>query len=95
MSDNCSLSTLRLFAWLKAIRNVDFRKACERAVDFDKLNFPQSKPDCFFTGFAYYFLGRNELAKHYHGISLPFCTEYYDQLELKPPSVISNHVVRT
>jgi tetratricopeptide (TPR) repeat protein len=59
----------------------DFRRACERAVNFDVFPLPQSKPDCFFTGFAYYLLGREELARHYYAISQPFSVEYYDRVE--------------
>ena len=61
----------------------EFRNACERAVNFEVLPHPQSKSDCFFAGFAYYLLGKNDLARHYYVISTGFSTLYYDQLELE------------
>ena len=59
-----------------------FRRVCEKAIDFKLFPPPQSKADCFFTGFAYYILGRSELAKHYHEYSADFSAEYYDKIEL-------------
>lgn len=66
---------------VKGDENAEYRKACERAVDFGALALPQSKPDCFFAGFAYFLLGKDHLARHYFGLSSGFSAQYYDQLE--------------
>jgi tetratricopeptide (TPR) repeat protein len=68
-------------------QSAEFRRACERVVDFEVFPPPQSRADCFFIGFAYYFLGKSDLAKHYYAISLGFSARYYDQLKLKTPGI--------
>jgi len=61
-----------------------FREVCERAVNFTQIAPPQSKADCFFTGYAFHLLGQKDLARHYFNNSADFSTHYYDELELKP-----------
>ena len=63
--------------------SVKARKACERAVDFAVFPQPQSKSDCFFTGFAFYLLGNDQFARYFFQASSGFSKEYYDKLELK------------
>jgi len=65
---------------VKGYRSAEFRDACERVVDFEVFPPPQSKADCFFIGFAYYLLGKSDLARHYYSISAGFSVQYYDQL---------------
>jgi Tetratricopeptide repeat. len=64
------------------VGNNKFHEACEKVINFNLFPPPQSKADCFFTGFAYYLLGRKDLAKHYYDNSLDFSSEYYDEIEL-------------
>jgi hypothetical protein len=69
--------------------NTKFQKACERAVNFTEFPPPQSKADCFFIGFAYYLLGRGNLAQHYYDNSSGFSAQYYDEIELTTKAGIS------
>lgn len=68
---------------VEGTKSVAAQKACERAIDFAVFPQPQSKADCFFTGFAFYLLGNDQLARFFFQGSSGFSTEYYDQLELK------------
>lgn len=77
-----------LIEYAQLIRCIDrvgsnkFREACEKVINFNLFPPPQSKADCFFTGFAYYLLGKKDLARHYYDSSSGFSSEYYDEIEL-------------
>lgn len=77
----------QLIRSIEGLQSKKFREACERAVSFSLLPPPQSKADCFFTGFAFYLLGQNELARYHFQNSSGISNEYYDRLELKPFTV--------
>jgi tetratricopeptide (TPR) repeat protein len=64
---------------IKGDDSAEIRRACERVVNFEVFPPPQSKADCFFTGFAYHFLGNEVLARHYYALSSGFCPQYYDE----------------
>jgi tetratricopeptide (TPR) repeat protein len=63
--------------------SVKAKQACERAIDFSLFPQPQSKSDYYFTGFAFYLLGNDQLARFFFQYSSAYSTEYYDKAELK------------
>lgn len=80
--DNIEAKKFFVFRKQNPARTDTFNLICGSVIDFNLFGSPQTKADCFYTGFAYYLLGNDQMARHYYDSSSGFSEDYYDEIEL-------------